>query len=308
MSFDGLLAVAVVLGGTFRLATPIAFAALGETLAERSGTLNLGLDGMMTAGAFAAVVGATWGGWPLGLAFALLVGAVMGGLLAAGVLLGRANQIVIGIALSLIGTGLTSTLFQIWQPSGESALFVPLVPQLALPGLSALPLLDAVLSGQNLLTGVAALCLAALAIILSRTRLGLVIRAVGDDPASAALRGLPVRTVRAACLIAGGALGGLGGAAITLGLLGSFTDGVTAGRGYVAIAVVIIGRWTPVGAVAGALLFSLFDSIGLRAQLGLPDVPSEVFSILPYVVTLLVLIATARSRAAPRALGIALPP
>ena len=303
MSPETLVFWTVVLGGALRLATPIALAALGETITERSGTLNLGLDGIMTAGAFAAVVGASQGGWLAGLALAILTGAAFGALTAVGVLWARANQIVIGIATALIGTGLTSTLFQLWQPSGEAAAFVPLVPQLAWSGLGRWPVLGDILQSQNVLTYAALLLLFATVLVLRHTRLGLVIKAVGDDPAGAALRGIPVVAVRTACLVIGGALAGLGGASITVGFLGAFSDGVVAGRGYVAIAVVIIGRWSPAGAMAGALLFAFFDSLGLRVQDGLPGVPNEVFSILPYAMTLLVLVATARSRTAPRALG-----
>ena len=117
------------------------------------------------------------------------------------------------------------------------------------------------------------------------------------------IRVRPRHVIRMIAIIVGGCLMGLGGAAITIGFLGSFNDGLTNGRGYVALAVVIIGRWSPIGAILGAFLFAFFDSLGLRAQSGMAFLPNEVFSILPYAMTLLVLIVTARSKIAPRELG-----
>ncbi len=306
MTFD-LIFWEIVLASAIRLATPIALAALGETLVERSGSINLGVDGLMMAGAFAAVVAGAAAGWGAGLAMGFFVGGVFGLAMAVSVLRGGADQIVAGIALALLGTGLAAFFFKIWQPSGRSLMVVPLVPTIEIPGLRQLPLIGEALFGQSALTyGCAALALA-LAWMLQATRHGLALRAVGDDPAAAALRGVDVIATRTWALAAGGALAGLGGAAITIGYLGSFTDGVTAGRGYVAIAVVIIGRWQPVGAVIGALLFALFDALALRAQTEAGFLPVEFFSSLPYAVTLLVLVLTTRYRVAPRALGRPLP-
>jgi simple sugar transport system permease protein len=294
----------VVLGGAVRLATPIALAALGETIAERSGTINLGVDGIMVVGAFTAVVAASAsGGWVSGLVCGAGAGLLFGVGMALTILYGRANQIIVGIAVSLLGAGLTDYFFQIWQPSGQSAFLVPLAPTLAVPVLRNLPLAGEALFGQSLLTYFCIVLIAAVALALRHTRPGLVLRAVGDDPAGTAMRGINVLTVRILALGAGGLLAGLGGAALTVGYLGSFTDGVVAGRGYVAIAVVIIGRWSPVGAALGALLFAFFDSLALRVQTGSGFLPVEVYTALPYAVTLLVLVLTARADVAPRALG-----
>jgi simple sugar transport system permease protein len=287
----------------FRLATPIFLAALGEMITERAGTINLGIDGIMTAGAFAAVVCAWLGGWGSGLAGAAAVGGAYGLLLAVSVVRCGANPIIVGLAISLIGAGLTSYLFQLWQPSGQMAIFVPLVPAVTMPGLAAIPFLGPVLFKQNLMTYAAAAVLLAGVYLLARTRLGLMLKAVGDDPAAAEMRGIDTARVRFVALTLGGVMMGLAGAAITLGVLGSFNDGLTNGRGYIALAVVIIGRWTPLGAFLGALLFAFFDSLGLRAQNGMAYLPTELFSILPYAMTLLVLVLTARSKVAPRALG-----
>lgn len=293
----------VTLGGTLRLATPIAFAALGEMTAERSGTLNLGIDGMMTAGAFVAIVGSSLGGWPLGLAFAASAGLLLGLGMAAATLVGRMNQIVAGIALSLISAGLTAYAFQLWQPSGQLMPEAPVAPIVTIPYLAKVsPLADALLS-QNVLTYAFVGILLAIVIALRWTRIGILLAAVGDDPEVAALRGVNAKAVRAFALAFAGVMAALGGAAITVGFLGSYSDGVTAGRGYVAIAVVIIGRWSPVGATLGALLFAFFDSLSLRVQGRLMDWPNEVFAMAPYLMTLVVLILTARANVAPRKLG-----
>lgn len=292
----------IVLGGMLRLAAPIFLAALGEMITERAGTLNLGIDGIMTAGAFAAVVFAHMAGWPAGLLGAAVVGGCYGAILAISVIRLGANQIIIGIAISLIGAGLTSYLFQLWQPSGQMAIFVPLTPTWKVPFLSDIPFIGPILFRQNLMTYAAFGALVVGILVLAKTRVGIVLKAVGDDPAGAEMRGVNTALVRYVALTLGGALMGLAGAAITLGVLGAFNDGLTNGRGYVALAVVIIGRWSVPGAFAGALLFSFFESLGLRAQGGMGFVPTELFSILPYAMTLLALALTARARIAPRAL------
>jgi simple sugar transport system permease protein len=184
--------------------------------------------------------------------------------------------------------------------------FVPLAPSVPIPLLSAIPFVGGVVFAQSVLTDAAVVLLAAVLLALRFTRLGLTIKAAGDDPAAAALRGVAVARVRLLALGFGGLTAGLGGAAITIGFLGSYSDGVTAGRGYIAIAVVIIGRWSPLGAVLGALLFALFESLSLRLQGHAGAWPSEAYAILPYATTLIVLFATARARSAPRALGVAL--
>ncbi len=293
----------ILLAGAVRLATPIVLAALGETLVERSGMVNLGVEGMMALGALMGVLGASEAGWAAGLALGAGAGGFLGLIMGFAVLKGGVNQIVAGIAIALLGVGLADYFFQLWQPSGRSAVVVPLVPTLRLPFLDRLPLLGEVLFAQSPLTYFAIAAVAVATWALKQTVPGLRIRAVGDDPEAANLRGIDVVSVRIATLVLGGALAGFGGATITVGYLGSFTDDVTSGRGYVAIAVVIIGRWSPVGAMLGALLFALFDSLALLAQSRTAGLPVEFYSSLPYAMTLLALVLTARARHAPRALG-----
>jgi general nucleoside transport system permease protein len=293
----------ILFAGAVRLATPIVLAALGETLVERGGIVNLGVEGMMALGAFMGVLGASEAGWAAGLGLGAVTGGLLGLIMGLAVLKGGVNQIVAGIAVALLGVGLADYFFQIWQPSGRSAVVVPLVPSLQLPLLDRLPLIGQALFAQSPLTYFAIIAVVVATWALKQTTPGLRLRAVGDDPEAAHLRGIDVVTVRIVTLVLGGALAGFGGATMTVGYLGSFTDDVTSGRGYVAIAVVIIGRWSPIGAMLGALLFASFDSLSLLAQSGSAGLPVEFFSSLPYAITLLALVLTARAQNAPRALG-----
>jgi general nucleoside transport system permease protein len=294
-----------ILAGAVQLATPIALAAIGETIVERGGNINIGIDGIMSIGAFAAIyVESIGGGWELALIAALVVGMVVGLAIALAVLRGGANQIIIGIAASLVGTGVAVFCYQLWDASDLAHQILPLVPTLSIPLVRDIPVLGKALSGQSVLTYGAAILTLAMVFVLKRTKIGLLLKAVGDQPEAAAARGVDVIRIRTVALMIGGALAGLGGAAITAGYLGTYTDGVTAGRGYVALAIVITGRWSPVGAAAGALLFAFFDSLALAAQNGAAFFPVEAYMALPYLVTLLVLVMTARGNVAPRALGL----
>jgi general nucleoside transport system permease protein len=293
----------ILFAGAVRLATPVLLAALGETIVERGGMINLGIEGIMTLGAFTGVYGASAAGWGAGLVLGGAVGAAVGLMMAVTVLRWGADQIVTGIAITLIGYGLADYFFELWQPTGRSAVIVPLVPTITISGLERLPLIGPSLFQQSVITYAAVAAVVIVYLALKRTRTGLILRAVGDDPNAAAMRGISVVATRSGSLALGGLLAGLGGAAITVGYLGSYTDDVVSGRGYIAIAVVIIGRWSPLGAMGGALLFALFDSLALQAQSISAGFPVEFYSALPYVVTLLTLVATARAASAPRSLG-----
>jgi general nucleoside transport system permease protein len=293
----------ILLAGAVRLATPVLLAALGETIVERGGMINLGIEGIMTLGAFTGVFGASAAGWGAGLALGAAVGAAIGLIMAVTVLRWGADQVVTGIAITLIGYGLADYFFEVWQPTGRSAVIVPLAPTITIPGLGRLPLIGQALFQQSVITYAAVVAVLMVYLALKRSRAGLILRAAGDDPDAVALRGVSVVATRTWSLMLGGLLAGLGGAAITVGYLGSYTDDVVSGRGYIAIAVVIIGRWSPLGAMGGALLFALFDSLALQAQSVSTGLPVEFYSALPYVVTLVTLVATARAASAPRSLG-----
>jgi simple sugar transport system permease protein len=283
-----------VLSGAVRLATPLLFASLGETVVERSGSLNLGLEGMMLGGAFAGAYGAYLLGPAAGVLFGIVGGAVLGLLMALAVFRARADLFVAGITISLLGVGITSFLYKTWVPSGRTSVTVPLTTTIRVPVLADIPLVGQALFHQSILTYLALALVPLTAWVLRSTRFGLRVRAVGDDTDAAALRGLDPARIRTAALTIGGAMAGLAGEAITVGYVGSFTDNITAGRGYLAIAIVIIGRRTAIGALAGSLLVATFDSLSLLSQTGGLSLPVEIYGALPYAVTLLVLVLTSR--------------
>jgi general nucleoside transport system permease protein len=284
-----------ILVGALALAAPLVIAGIGEGFVERAGRLNLGIEGMMILGAFAGVYAASIAGPWAG----LLAGAIVGILLAAGMnalvyLLG-ANEIVVGVAVTMLGLGLSTYLFQLWIPAGKTNVSVATLGRVDLGPLSEVPVLGPVLFAQSPVVYGAGLLLL-LAWALARfTRFGLQVRAVGSDPISAALRGVRPRAVGERALLLGGTLAGVAGAAIALGSIGAFTPGMTAGRGYIVLAIVIMGRMTPVGIALGALLFGFLQSFSLLAQSTAVQLPSEVYATLPYLVTLIVLVLTSRA-------------
>jgi simple sugar transport system permease protein len=269
-----------------RLGLPVALAALGAIISERSGVLNLGLEGMMLSGALGGYMAneATGSPW-LGLLVGLLVGAFAGAILAGLVVSMRTNQVVTGIAFTLVAAAVTTYLFQLRWSIGD----VP--PRVQRLGMTPLIIVTLV-------------CLVSVWFLFHRTTIGLAIAAVGESPASADALGYPVVKLRWMATMAGGALAGLGGSVLVNGPLGLFIEGVTAGRGWVALALVVFAGWKPFPAVAGAFLFGLCDAAQLRLQGTATEVPYEVFLALPYVVTLIALVLRARVSRTPSALGV----
>ncbi|WNM25304.1 ABC transporter permease [Demequina capsici] len=285
-----------ILAGAVALATPLIVAGLGETLVERAGRLNLGIEGMMAMGAFTAVWTASASGPWAGLAAAIAVGVLMALVMNVAVYRFGANEVVVGLAMTILGLGLSTYLYLMWIPAGEVNRSVDVLPRIELGPLADLPVLGQVLFDHDLIVYLMVPVVLGFWWVMTRTTIGLRIHASGVDPESAQLRGVPVRKVRARVLLVGGAMAGLAGGIITAGDIGSFTPGITAGRGYVVLAVVIMGRLTPLGVTAGSLLFAFFESFALLGQgLGF-TVPSEVYSTLPYVVTLVVLVVSSRTQ------------
>ncbi|MCB0991053.1 MAG: ABC transporter permease [Acidimicrobiales bacterium] len=270
-----------------RLSIPVALAAMGAVVSERSGVLNLGVEGMMLTGAFAAYSAAEASGSPwLGLVAGLAAGAAAGLLLAVFVVIGRSNQIVTGIAFTLLAGYLTTYLFQRNYAIGQ----IP--PRLNRIDLLALVVLTAVV-------------VVAVYYLLQRTTFGLALGAVGESPEAADALGYDVVRIRVAATIIGGGLAGLGGAALVCGPLGLFIENVTAGRGWVALALVVFSGWKTFPAVVGAFLFGLSDAIQLRLQGTQSAIPYEFFLALPYMLTLMALVLRARASRTPAALGVA---
>lgn len=292
-----------LLAGMIRMAVPILVAAVGETLAQRSGVLNLGVDGIMLSGAFAGFAGAYFSGsmW-VGVAAALLVGALLGAVHAfISVTLGG-DQVISGLAIAILGGG--SVLFFFRAFFGVTIAFprVSGFQPLDIPLLSTVPILGPILFQHNVLVYVAFLSPFVCAYFLYRTSPGLVVRGVGENPSAADALGVNVHAMRYFCVIVGGALAGFGGAFMSLGLLNMYVDDITAGRGWIAIALVIFGKWDPVRAVWGALLFGFVDAFQFRIQGMGVRIPVQLFFMLPYVLTLAVFLLMRERTQVPAAL------
>jgi ABC-type uncharacterized transport system permease subunit len=290
-----------VVGGGLRLGVPVGVAAAGELVGERSGTLNLGVEGTMALGAFAGVVGSVAAGATFGLVTGAVCGALVGLLFAFLVLVRHANEVVIGFAVSLGGVGLATFLYRtIYETPPRIRPF----GAWEVPGLERLPLLGPVLFRQPVIVWLLPLVLVAIAFVLARTRAGLELRAAGDAPGAATARGVHVQRVRIGASIVAGALGGLGGALLSAGIVGEFSDQIIGGRGFLALALVIAARWRPLLLLPAAWGIGALQSFQLRVQtIGGLGLPVELLRALPYVVTLLVLAIGLGGARAPLALG-----
>jgi general nucleoside transport system permease protein len=293
----GFLAAAV------RVATPLLLAATGETVTERAGVINLGLEGMMLAGALAATLGATSAGPWTGLLFAVVAGMLLAAGFAAIAIGAGADQIIAGTALTLGAVGLTGTVYRQAYGSAGAGLGLPTLGPVPIPGLSNLPLIGPALFDQPIPTYFAVLALPIAWWVLFRTRAGLMLRATGEGATLARAVGVRTGLVRTIATIVGGGFAGLAGATLVLAQVGSFAERMTAGRGYVAIAIVVLGRWHPAGVAIAALLFGaatalqyVFQSLGLA-------VPYQLFLMLPYALTLLALAGAVGRVRAPADLG-----
>jgi ABC-type uncharacterized transport system permease subunit len=296
------------LAATIRTAVPLAFAALGEVLVERTGLINMGLEGAILAGAFGALVGASNHGVMLGFAGAIAAGVLTALVFAFFVIWARADQIITGTALTLLSIGATGTLYRALYGSSGAALSIPTSAPLAIPGLADLPLIGRAVFAQPSVTYFVYVLTPVLAWWLARTHAGLALRAIGDRPEAAEAAGVAVDRVRTLAILCGGALGGLAGGTLVLAQAGTFTESMSSGRGFIAIAIVVLGRWTPIGAVAGALLFGAASALQFAFQAMGWSAPYQVFLAVPYVLTLTALAGAVGRARPPASLGQALEP
>jgi simple sugar transport system permease protein len=293
----GFLAAAV------RVATPLLLAALGETVAERAGVINLGIEGAMLCGALASAIGSAWGGAWVGVAAALAAGAAASAVFALVAIRGKADQIITGTAITLGAVGLTGAVYRAVFGAAGAALSIPTLPSIPIPGFSRIPLLGPALFAQPATTYLAFAAVPLLWWLLNRTREGLAMRAAGESLAGARAAGVQIAAVRTRATIIGGAFAGVAGASLVLAQVGTFAERMTAGRGFVAIAIVVLGRWSPVGVLAAALLFGAATALQYLLQaLGL-DVPYQLFLMLPYLLVLLALAGAVGRVRAPVELG-----
>jgi simple sugar transport system permease protein len=283
------------------LATPFLFAALGEVFSQTAGVVNLGVDGIMLISAFAAFyVSLSSGSLWLGLLAALLVGLAMGLIMSFVSVTLKAEQGVSGIGLYMLGLGLSSLLFKVLVGTVKT---VEGFKPLAIPLLSGIPFLGPVFFREDILTYAAFLLVPLSWWVLEKTALGLKLKAVGQNPAAADSVGIGVARVRYLAVCLGSVLAGAAGASLSIAQLNLFQDNLTAGQGFIAVALVYFGGWRPVGVLAGALLFSVANSFQLWVQVLGVKVPSSVAVMLPYLLTILALTLTANRARQPAALN-----
>ena len=302
-----LLQPAVLIGiltGTIRFATPYLYASIGEMFAQRSGVVNLGVDGIMLMGAFAGFfialnvpgVGGLW----LGLLVAAIVGLLMGLLMSVISVTLKAEQGISGIGLYIFGLGLSSLLFRVTIGTVKT---VDGFKPFPIPILSQIPIVGGVLFTNSVVVYGAFLIIPIAWFVLERTTWGLKIKAVGQSPAAADSLGVSVNRVRYMCVCLGGMLAGLAGASLSLSLVNLFQDNLTAGLGFIAVALVYFGGWRPTGILIGALLFSAITAVQLFMQVTKVGISPDVANMLPYIITIIVLMFPINRARQPAALN-----
>jgi ABC-type uncharacterized transport system permease subunit len=291
---------------TLRYATPLIFGALGGLFSERSGVVNIALEGMMLMGAFFGAYGADkTGSWVLGLVVALLAGAVFGLLHALFAITFRADQIVSGTALNLLAVGITGYMYVASYGDQGTPDDLPQVPDVNLP-IDSIPLLGDVFGQLNLLVWLALAMVLVTWVIVFRTPTGLRLRSVGENPLAAETAGLKVVRTRYLAVMTSGALAALGGAFLSIGFLHTFSQNMTAGRGFIALAALIFGRWRPGAALSATLLFGFGSALAQRLPVFSPS-GAVLFQALPYVLTLIAVTGLIGRSVPPLALGRPLP-
>jgi len=295
-----------LLASTLRFATPLAFAAMGGIFSERSGVVNIGLEGMMLMGAFFGIWGSIWSGtWVVGLLMAMLFGGLLALMHAFFSIHLRADQIVSGFAVNLMALGLTGYLFSSIYASGIPS-GVSRVPNVTLGWLDNIPVVGNFLQGVfgelNLLVWIMFGVVIASYVVLFKTPIGLRIRSVGEHPRAADTVGISVYGIRYAAVTLSGVLAALGGAFLSIGFTGTFAENMTSGRGFIALAAVILGKWRPGWAFAATLLFGFGFALSIPLQRE-ADISSSVIATLPYVLTLIALVGIIGRSIPPAAVG-----
>jgi len=293
------------MAASVRLATPILMAALGETFTERGGVLNLGLEGIMLMGALSGFVGAyATGNLWAGVLAALITGVLMGLLMGFFSVTAKVNQVVAGLGITILGSGLSTLLFRLFFGLRTIPPTIDMFPELPIPLLSQIPILGEVLFNQNILVYLTFILVGVAQVVLFRTRFGLALRSVGERPDAADTRGISVDKMRYLGLIIGGALAAAGGAYLPLANLGIFWTQMTAGRGFIAIAIVIFSRWNPLRGLWGALFFGATMALQLSLQTLRIPIASELLLMLPYIVTIIALVVVSRRAEFPGAFAV----
>lgn len=299
------LPFAFILGNAVVLAVPLALGAMGGIMSERVGVVNIAIEGQLLTGAFlAAVVGSLTDNLYLGLIVAMIGAALLSMVLAVFAIQYLVDQIIVGVVLNVLVLGITNFLYAQWLSSdGQNSNFPGTFPIIPIPGLSAIPIIGPALFEARITTYLAYLIIPILWFILFKTRLGLRARAVGEHPLAADTVGINVARTRFWWVTIGGLVAGLGGAALTIGAVGAFGRNMSGGQGFIALAVVILGRWHPFSAAAAALLFGFSIVLRIWANQVSPGIPTDFITIVPYVVTLIAVVGFVGRVRAPAADG-----
>lgn len=298
----GMLFNTTVFAAAFRMATPLIFAALGGIFSERSGVVNIALEGMMLIGAFTAMFVTYHTGLPwVGVLGAIAAGALIGLLHAVFCIRYRANQVVTGTAINIFAGGLTVFLLRYFFGAAGTSPSVNTIADITIPVLNRIPWIGRVIGRHNPLVYLALLAVVVVHIILYKTPWGLRLRAVGEHPRAADTVGVNVFRMRYLAVIISGSLAGLGGTYLSIAHLSRFSEGMTAGRGFIALAAVIFGKWTPFGALGACLFFGYADALQMRLQ----DVgiPTQFMNMLPYILTIVALVGFIGKAVGPKASG-----
>ncbi len=287
-----------ILASTLRIATPVLLASLGGVMSERSGVINIGLEGMMLMGAFAAAAGSFFLGPWTGLLLGVLIGGLMGLLHAFMSVTVKANQIISATAINILAVGLPNIIVpMLWPGHFAMTPVVPVIKDIRLPFIASTPVIGDIIGHQNPVVYVAFLLVPIIHYLLFRTRLGLRIRAVGEHPRAADTLGINVYKMRYIAVICSGLLAGLGGAFLSIAYQSQFSKAMTAGRGFIGLAAMIFGRWRPAGALIACLIFGFADAFQAAAQSAGVPIPPDLLLALPYVLTLIALVGLVGKKA-----------
>jgi general nucleoside transport system permease protein len=304
-STDSLDAVvnAGLFAATLRFATPLTFAAIGGIFSERSGVVNIALEGMMLSGAFFGIWAAAWSGsWVIGVLMAMVFGGLLALIHAFFSIHLQADQIVSGTAINFLALGLTGYLFRYIYGTEGTPSDVDRIPTVTVPILKDIPFVGDVIGSMNLMIWIMFALLILSWIVLFKTPIGLRLRSVGEHPKAADTVGISVYGIRYAAVVVSGMLAAMGGAYLSIGFGGSFNENMTVGRGFIALAAVIFGKWRPFPAFAACLLFGFSSGLAQRLQ-NEADISANLLSTLPYVLTLIALVGVVGRSRGPAAAG-----
>jgi general nucleoside transport system permease protein len=288
---------------TLRFATPLSFAAMGGIFSERSGVINIALEGMMLSGAFFGIWAAAWSGsWVVGILMAMVFGGLLALIHAFFSIQLQADQIVSGTAINFLALGLTGYLFRYIYGAEGTPSDVSRIPEVTIPGLDKIPFVGDVIGTMNLMIWFMLVLLVLTWVVLFKTPIGLRIRSVGEHPRAADTVGISVYGIRYACVVVSGMLAALGGAYLSIGFVGSFNENMTVGRGFIALAAVIFGKWRPFPAFAACLLFGFSSGLAQRLQ-SEANISANLLQTLPYVLTIIALVGVVGRSRGPAAVG-----